>query len=944
MSTTKPEYWRRKLNAFLHDSPDKVISLLDHDDRARSLAQAEGFDPSETARKESDHAASAADRLPWPKSKFGTEVLCRSEFDATDKAFKDPLGQSDLRFETDFKTALQGLDIAHATKPRLVIQDDPRATFIAVWRFWQNWASAKDERFAFLPAETRLPDHTIWNHLSVASAMQGCCGGSQKEWIEARSLQEDAPLPDRPAFLLFSLGPVQDFIAAARNTRDLWSGSYLLSYLVGSALTRIALDFGPDHVIFPNLLNQPILDLLLRGELWDHHKAASGRDLWQAFDYYSKEGKRRLLTPSLPNRFLALLPATMAEHAEWQGPDADGRTGAACYAEHLADSVRNLLNQVAGRVADHLEPLGKEFNRDRFLDQARRLLEIHWQVLEWPNTVADAQTIARQLPGEGKERPDAALRGIRAMIRQMPKDHRDPRYFAGKNVGSQDQPGQLKQVAAAWSALVAGTSWRHDAVKTTRAFKAWATGGWHSGLDRNKDSLTGREEACLAVPAGEKDAAVCSRKVASDNPHALKAGDRLGAPTLLKRFWHLAWLAKEHTFEPNDFAMPNTRSVAAHKPWDNNADDEDGAEDDTKYFAILALDGDEMGKWISGVKCPELAGQLSDEAAAYFRNHANAEFLGVRRPLSPSFHLQFSELLGNFSLHCARRIVEAFDGRLIYAGGDDVLAMLPADTALECARALRAAFRGEKGLRELAKGVVQRRGKPAEWKSDRETRLFEVQHEGFVKLTEAASPDGFGAEASLLSDPVTFAIAVPGPAADASVGIAIAHFKSPLQDVVRAAQDAEKRAKKQLGRSAVAVTLFKRSGETIEWGAKWERGGLELYRALADALQADQLSSKFPYRVVELLEPYLTQQTGLARTIPAPGFKAAVDEIIQREFAVACGRQRGPAWTSGVAEQLSSLLVQYVAGLGEAEKKIRDVIGLCQTVGFANRTALEDKT
>ena len=159
--------------------------------------------------------------------------------------------------------------------------------------------------------------------------------------------------------------------------------------------------------------------------------------------------------------------------------------------------------------------------------------------------------------------------------------------------------------------------------------------------------------------------------------------------------------------------MPNTRSIAAHKPWENNADDDDGDEDDTKYFAILALDGDEMGKWISGMKCPKLRDQLSEEATAYFRKHGNTDFLEALRPLSPSFHLQFSELLGNFSLHCARRIVEAFDGRLIYAGGDDVLAMVPADTALECARALRAAFRGEKALPELAR----RRGKPADWKT-----------------------------------------------------------------------------------------------------------------------------------------------------------------------------------------------------------------------------------
>ncbi|SRR5260370_11855685 len=92
MSISNPAYWRRKLSAFLHDSPDKVIDLLDHEGRARSLAHVEGFALSEAARKESDHAASAADRLPWPRSKIGDEILCRSEFEATDKAFRHPLG------------------------------------------------------------------------------------------------------------------------------------------------------------------------------------------------------------------------------------------------------------------------------------------------------------------------------------------------------------------------------------------------------------------------------------------------------------------------------------------------------------------------------------------------------------------------------------------------------------------------------------------------------------------------------------------------------------------------------------------------------------------------------------------------------------------------------------------------------------------------------------
>jgi len=36
--------------------------------------------------------------------------------------------------------------------------------------------------------------------------------------------------------LSFTLGPVQAFVAQARRTRDLWAGSWLLSYLAESAL------------------------------------------------------------------------------------------------------------------------------------------------------------------------------------------------------------------------------------------------------------------------------------------------------------------------------------------------------------------------------------------------------------------------------------------------------------------------------------------------------------------------------------------------------------------------------------------------------------------------------------------------------------------------------------------------------------------------------------
>jgi CRISPR-associated protein Cmr2 len=235
-------------------------------------------------------------------------------------------------------------------------------------------------------------------------------------------------------------------------------------------------------------------------------------------------------------------------------------------------------------------------------------------------------------------------------------------------------------------------------------------------------------------------------------------------------------------------------------------------------------------------------------------------------------HTRFSSALGNFSRDQVSPVVAKHCGRVIYAGGDDVLALLPADTALSCAQALREEF-------------------------------------------HRTMPSGL----------------------DASVGIAIAHFKTPLQDIVRAAQMAERRAKNQLNRSAVAVTLYKRSGETVEWGTNWQSGGLELYDALAAALKNDHVSVKFPQRVVELLAPYLSEQTGLVKTVPSPEFENVVDEIMQREFAAVCDRQCKPAWKREVSETISPLLKKYISHLKGAETKLRDIIGLCQTVAFAHR-------
>ena len=909
--------WKRKLAAYLQDPPSTAFEIRSHGLRADVTFLQAGFSDTEIADHfaNADHTAAAMDRLPFPNLNAGIQ----SAFDGIRNGFLHPLSGEKLPFHAEFKSGAEVLAIESSIQPTLSresiagLPDDAtrwRAQFFAHWRLWQKHAVETDYRMALLPADTCIPDHSIWNHMQVVSALDGCVG-------ENRVFQ--------PAFLKFQLGPVQDFIAAARSIRDLWSGSYLLSWLMAAGLKALSSEAGPDAVIFPNLRGQPLFDLHWRDELWNRVKVSDQKSVWESLGW--KNGD--LLTPNLPNVFLAVVPADRAA-------DLGRKVGEAIQAEwkRIADAVWTQCES-AGLTGDEGGITAAD-RRLRFDSQIARFLSVSWQVTAWPDRLEDALKLA---DGFDPEMPiQMARHRIQAVVDmatiQMPPEHRDGRYY----VGGRDGPKtQLNNIGLGWSVILALNSWQLDAVRQTRSFNAANTGGWQTGTFNNKDVLTGRDEAVAGGTTWTDRTAAMGGAWKSLFRH----GDWVSAATLVKRVWHLAYLEKEWGLKTDSrgFPMPNTRGIASGKPEDDCGDDEtaEGAAPSEKYFAVLAFDGDEIGKWVSGERTPFFGTQMADYsdgldiqqfgANRYFAQSVFKGFLDAQRPLSPSYHLQFSEALSNFALLCARPIVEAFLGRLIYAGGDDVVALLPADTALACAEALRAAFTGREV--HAPDGSV----------------LFRSPARGFLSSESWKDNHDRGR-------PIPFL--VPGPAADASVGIAIAHFKSPLQDVVRSAQAAEKRAKKQLGRKAVAVTLFKRSGETIEWGCKWMGGGLLLYRALAEALDAGQLSGKFPYRFAELLSPYLTESTPLVAAVgtarPVADFDAA--EVIHKEFKHTLGRQRGPAFPTEreareqLLDRLTSALEGYLSNLvsNSSEEQLRAVIGLCQTVAFAHRTRPENES
>jgi CRISPR-associated protein Cmr2 len=206
-------------------------------------------------------------------------------------------------------------------------------------------------------------------------------------------------------------------------------------------------------------------------------------------------------------------------------------------------------------------------------------------------------------------------------------------------------------------------------------------------------------------------------------------------------------------------------------------------------------------------------------------------------------HRNFSRSLAEFAIAVVP-IIEEFAGRLIYAGGDDVLAIVPAKEAVTCAAKLSNLFSKN------------------------------VKNKGGEGLT-------------------------------ASAGIAIGHSSVPLQDLVHAAHAAESRAKKTYGRNALAISIYKRSGEILEWGCKWGSPALEIYKTLSELDRKEKQIGGFPYKLAGLLQPYAIEgklADGMHEIVMAE-FKHAIsqtedmrgelDEQQVEDYLTQCGSKRG---------------------------------------------------
>ncbi len=509
------------------------------------------------------------------------------------------------------------------------------------------------------------------------------------------------------AYLLaLTVGPVQEFIAAARRTRDLWFGSYLLSEISKAAAKAVRDQNG--ELIFPT--------------------PSSDRDLE-------------------PDSALNVANVILAELS---GPDP------AAVAQAAKEAARSRWRLFADPVFRDHQAL---IRADIWNDQVDDVIEFYaaWLAQSPKMYRADRAKLMRLLAGRKRCRdflpargragvPKSSLDGLRESVLRPPAEWPE-RSRRRMRVRGGEQLDAVAMVKRTW-APSAGNP-RYPSVARV------AADPWLRGV--------GRELLKLLV-------AVCGQ-LGGDVLHEIDVSQERGHPhCAIFPFEGTAVFRSRHRDLQEEAELSDTELAPLTQAVTGLTQD---FGEPNPYLAVLVADGDRIGRALSQL-------DSADE------------------------HRVFSRALAAFPGK-APHIVHAHNGILVYAGGDDVLAFVPVDRCLPCARALHDSFGHDLAI----------------WSTNTNTELT------------------------------------------LSVGVAIAHFMEPLENMLEYGRAAERHAKRpraedrgQDERNGLAVHVLKRSGGPIAVRANWSAHPDEHVQTLAEWIDARTVSSRVAYDLKKIADVY----------------------------------------------------------------------------------------
>ena len=821
-------YWNNKVKNFLHDPPDKALQIPGHERRSNLLLDALGISATLQAEdyRDADRIAAGMDRVVLPGYSVNVKKNGAVDF-LENPVITHPLGSNEalsvklpenlqkggksakiediaaamqklLRDDLGVKTDGQGL----SEKPGL--KGDEKA--FAPMRFhylhflFKKRLAAKNigglgALWPRLPADTRLPDHSIWQHNSLVSALASC-----------NELSSD----HQAAIMVFALTPVQEFIARSRKLRDFWSGSLILSWLAFEGIKVVISELGADHVLYPSLHDQPMVEDLLgqlgMNDLLDEGKPAAG---W-------KPGKNGVA--SFPNKFVFLVPkgreAEVAEKISGAINDVwmnlGERTLALIFKKTKKEDpfINNLFAQQLGECWDFqwaASPLVGKSDKDivttllhedswkpafDLLEEAEKFFRLHedgkGSLYSVSHALAQGCLAAGKLSRVNHRVPETGIKGD--MFSEYEIIH-----YHHKTPDDQNPPPSKDPF---WVALRKAWGTSTDFKETERlcalglvkrmAYRVCQEIDDHPlrPFFKNADSFPSTTEMALldwyrSLAEKAKECEFLAGLLAE----LMGKDKKQEALPLLAQCWHEQ--NEPQTVERQGYDIADISAVnktVARKIFKAHP-----VHDYQKYYALLLMDGDRLGKLVNGetlgatwgsVLAPELRSRLEGEFELLEHKKFWQNYFDKRRLVAPSTHAAISEALGDFSLHTVPAIINKYDGQLIYAGGDDVCAIMPVATVVDAAREI--------------------------------SRYYGA---GFVSLngSNGGSGEVLTSNWQLSSDRLAIH---PGRGDQISIsaGILVAHHKKPLSGVLRRSHELLEMAKNQGGRNAFALELDKRSG------------------------------------------------------------------------------------------------------------------------------------
>jgi CRISPR-associated protein Cmr2 len=821
--------WKLKLKAILHDPPYKAEIIKDHEKEATELIKIFLNDSQiDKVINDSDHIASAQSRIII-KPNFTNNESRNKDFNQStyvnpkEANFIDIFtgNKNDTRIP-DSKKVKDLFEILKNEINKLQIQDDKKfqLIFLFLWRFYPEIFKEIESS----PADTRAPNHSIYDHLVQTSAITS-------------ALKYDAYDTKNtvPAFLLFTIGPVQSFISKARKTSDLWAGSYMLSYLIWKTIEPLIDHFGPDIIIFPSLLNQPLVDKYLFENYFKKLYSQNPNFVysndqifkewyskWEIFTSKDKENEEikkikneieeKITIANFPNRFLAVIPYDIE------------------IAKKCEENFKNELKCLAKKVCSQIKNINQNL-KEKIENQLLSYFQVYWVIMPWakdPNDLSNPKPIL-----EDYEK----IISSNNEIYQIVKGIIEHPYYKPANVGS-----AYPLILELTEKLLGSRKSIRDFTQSEQKDKKCDLCGEFEILDKNKSFWENIKHSI--VKENEKLCGVCLTKRVFPKiiKEELKLSEEIRFPSTsematiqIKRIINQE-IANEFKdiFESiiknksnsesishfisvpalkgnllynidGQFLMEETyRENYLKREYSINLNNEEIKKikdflkenniNPSRYYAILQIDGDNMGKWLKGEFNPNIEDTIHPKVKNALLDYSQGEekvklekILCSKHPVSPSIHQAFSRRLSNFSLNIVRKIVEEEHyGKLVYSGGDDVLALLPVDQVLTCAYNLQNKFK------------------------------------------------------EILSSKASM-----------SAGIVFVHHKYPLYLALQKVNQAEKLAKKNYNKNSFCLIFLTHSDSERETGGNWNL--INDINDLICKFKNEEISSIFPYQFLEIV-------------------------------------------------------------------------------------------